>query len=177
MNHPLPENTPPIPSTRPDILSGNRIFFRSQKVRNPAFLLIPHLVRTGNIFNRDLLWFSHPGNRMKDADSEKLAISHLPAICNHDSYTKKHLQPYINIQATICIQYTRHARRSSLHLPPPPCCKAKKEIPCNHHPVITGNYFWSSRPDLNRRPARYECAALPTEPRKHLPAVLSQRRI
>lgn len=89
MNHPLPENTPPLPSTRPDILSGNRIFFRSQKVRNPAFLLIPHLVRTGNIFNRDLLWFSHPGNRMKDADSEKLAISHLPAICNHDSYTKK----------------------------------------------------------------------------------------
>ena len=28
--------------------------------------------------------------------------------------------------------------------------------------------LWSSRPDLNRRPARYECAALPTEPRKHI---------
>lgn len=126
MNHPLPENTPPIPSTRPDILSGNRIFFRSQKVRNPAFLLIPHLVRTGNIFNRDLLWFSHPGNRMKDAESEKLAISHLPAICNHDSYTRNHLQPCINIQATICIQYTRHTRRSSLHLPPPALLQSKK---------------------------------------------------
>lgn len=127
MNHPLPENTPPLPSTRPDILSGNRIFFRSQKVRNPAFLLIPHLVRTGNIFNRDLLWFSHPGNRMKDAESEKLAISHLPAICNHDSYTKNHLQPYINIQATIYIQYTRHTRRSSLRPSNPrPSAKQKR---------------------------------------------------
>ena len=130
MNHPLPENTPPIPSTRPDILSGNRIFFRSQKVRNPAFLLIPHLVRTGNIFNRDLLWFSHPGNRMKDAESEKLAISHLPAICNHDSYTRNHLQPYINIQATICRQYTRHTRRSSLRPSTPrPAAKQKKKFP------------------------------------------------
>lgn len=27
--------------------------------------------------------------------------------------------------------------------------------------------FWSSRADSNRRPARYECAALPTELRKH----------
>ena len=27
---------------------------------------------------------------------------------------------------------------------------------------------WSLRPDSNRRPAHYECAALPTEPRKQL---------
>jgi len=29
-------------------------------------------------------------------------------------------------------------------------------------------FLWSFRADSNRRPARYECAALPTEPRKHI---------
>ena len=36
--------------------------------------------------------------------------------------------------------------------------------------------LWSSRPDLNRRPARYECAALPTEPRKHILAASNALR-
>ena len=30
------------------------------------------------------------------------------------------------------------------------------------------NTFWSLWPDSNRRPAHYECAALPTEPHKQL---------
>ena len=32
--------------------------------------------------------------------------------------------------------------------------------------VLFYSILWSSRPGSNRRPARYECAALPTEPRK-----------
>lgn len=35
-------------------------------------------------------------------------------------------------------------------------------------------FLWSSRPGSNRRPARYECAALPTEPRKHMPHQLTR---
>jgi hypothetical protein len=38
----------------------------------------------------------------------------------------------------------------------------------NKKPFRFRKGFWSLRPDSNRRPAHYECAALPTEPRKHI---------
>ncbi len=46
-----------------------------------------------------------------------------------------------------------------------PHCGFESFLPCSHATMSPG---WSRRADSNRRPAHYECAALPPEPRRHI---------
>ena len=63
-------------------------------------------------------------------------------------------------------------RKSNFSVPNPPVfsseCK-NTALSCGVFGVASFiNTFWSLWPDSNRRPAHYECAALPTEPHKQL---------
>ena len=64
----------------------------------------PHLHPAGEYLIQDLIWFSHPDIRDFGAKTGKMAIPHLPAIYNHDSYTKNRRQVFIRIKTAICIQ-------------------------------------------------------------------------
>ena len=75
-----------------------------------------------------------------------------------------HARPKAKQQMIFCNPFTpnKHQLAGFKKIKPPK--KYKKPV-ISHE--ITG-FLWSLRPDSNRRPAHYECAALPTEPRKQI---------
>ena len=79
----------------------------------------PHLHPAGEYLIQDLIWFSHPDIRDFGAKTGKMAIPHLPAIYNHDSYTKNRRQIFICIKTVICIhqQPSNPAFHPPLHDP------------------------------------------------------------
>lgn len=110
--------------------------------------------------------FSHPGGRETSAESRKRAISHLPPLYNHDSYTKSHPLLCTHIQIVICVQSARwypaiynqpgryphpqsagrYTRRFSLHARPSARSRDEKDFtPCGNCGIFFNDGRYSTK--------------------------------